>query len=386
MFAVSSAVIHLTGRLARSLFEDNSDIGSRIPWLTLGNVAFVIYSTLILFDLLLTVFILASALSLLAFAKGRGLRFAVAAGLFIGLGVLTKGPVMLLHIAWPILLYPLWRNPSRDLEPGRFFAGVGLSLVVACPPVAAWLGPVVFETGGEFAYNLVWKQAAGRIAGNLQASHARPFYFYLLLAPIMLLPWVLLPHLWRSNPLGRLRKSISNKPGDLRALRLLVAWCLGLVLVFSMISGKQPHYLVPILPLVSIIIAYLMAAVPLPVIRNTAVSVLVLAGVAQAIASVTVFDRFNLNPLVDFIRKHPGTVWAFNGNYQGELAFLARLERPLTIVKDGGVEEWLTSHPDGFIIRKLKTLPPGNERLALTLPVDRGYFVVETGQEMQSEP
>jgi 4-amino-4-deoxy-L-arabinose transferase-like glycosyltransferase len=386
MFAVSSLVIYLTGRLARSLFEDNADIASRIPWLMLGNVVFVIYSTMILFDLLLTVFVLASMLSLLAFARGRGLRYAVAAGLFVGLGVLTKGPVTLLHIGWPILLYPLWRNPSSDLEPKRFLAGAGLSLAVACLPVFVWLVPAIYQTSGGFAYNLVWKQAAGRVSGNLQSSHARPFYFYLLLAPILLLPWVLAPQLWRSNPFGRLRKNIESKPGDRRALRLLVAWSVGVVLVFSAISGKQPHYLVPILPLVSIIIAYLMVAVPLGVIRNTAVSVLVLCGVGQAVASVTVFDRFNLNPLADFIDKHPGAAWAFNGNYQGELTFLARLEKPLTIVEGSAVEAWLASHPDGYVIRKLKALPPGSERLAFTHPFQGGYFVVETAPRTQSEP
>ncbi|TIS23085.1 MAG: phospholipid carrier-dependent glycosyltransferase, partial [Mesorhizobium sp.] len=110
IFVASSLVIWLTTRLTKTLFPRRDDIASRIPWLVAGSTIFVIYSTLILFDMLLTVFVLAALLSLLAFAKNGNHWHAVLAGLFIGLGVLTKGPVVLIHVGAPILLYPFWRD------------------------------------------------------------------------------------------------------------------------------------------------------------------------------------------------------------------------------------------------------------------------------------
>ena len=58
---------------------------------------------------------------------------------------------------------------------------MGLGLIFALLPVAIWLVPALLRTDGAFAYALLWEQSAGRISGNMEASHPRPFYFYVLL-------------------------------------------------------------------------------------------------------------------------------------------------------------------------------------------------------------
>src|SRR5688572_6539676 len=50
IFLISSLSIYLTQLLAETLFPDNPSIARRVPWLMLGNVVFIIYSSLILFD------------------------------------------------------------------------------------------------------------------------------------------------------------------------------------------------------------------------------------------------------------------------------------------------------------------------------------------------
>ena len=376
IFVISSLVLYLTQRLATALFPNVEGMTPRVPWLMLGSAVFVIYSSLILFDLLQTLFVLAFFLALLSFANGRGLRYAVLAGIFVGFGVLTKGPVMLIHIACPILLYPLWRNPFSSLAPRQFFSGMALMLLAAVVPVLAWLGPALYQTGSDFAYSLIWRQAAGRVSGNLESAHARPVYFYLLLLPVGLLPWVLSPYFWRSESWLRIRKGVDVDPQEMRILRFLTIWCLAEFVVFSMISGKQPHYLVPLLPPMILIFGYFMAKVRFSLIKITAALMLALFAAGQAIASMTVFPRYDLAQLAAFVAENRTAEWAFSGKYQGELTFLARLEKPFAIVSKSTSDEWLRTHPGGYLVTKASRYPELTHQVVFSQPATRGYLII----------
>lgn len=386
IFLAASLVMHLTARLARVLFPENEAIAERVSWLMLGNLVFLIYSSLMLFDILLTVFVLAAVLSFIASARGGGLRYAVLAGLFIGLGVLTKGPVVLIHVGWPLVLYPLWRDRNAGLAPGRFFAGAALALLAALVPVLLWLVPVVGRMGGDFTRDLVWEQMAGRVTGSLQASHARPFYFYIVLLPLALIPWIGMPDLWRQRPLAPWREGGGLASGDRRALRFLALWGGGVLLTFSLIAGKQPHYIVPILPLAVIGFSYFMASVSLAAIRKVAVSMVVLFGIAHAIASVTLFSRYDLVPLADYVHDRQDADWAFDGNYQAQFSFLARLEKPVTRLDAAMVEGWLGSHPNGYVIRKFKEPPQASDGVSFSIPTEKGYYGVVRGRGVAPPP
>lgn len=379
IFAASAAAVHLTGRLAKALFPGGDALAQRLPWLMVGNLVFAIYASLILFDILLTVFVLAALLCYIAFARGGGMRLALLAGLFLGLGLLTKGPVVLLYAGWAAVLYPLWRDRQADIAAGRFFAGVLLSLVVMLVVGLAWLVPAIAQMGTDFAYSLVWKQAAGRVTGTLKAAHARPFYFYLVLFPLVFIPWIFSPHLWRYGLLARWREGPSD--ADRRALALLVFWSLGVLLSFSLISGKQPHYLVPILPAVTVVTAYFMAKVPLTAIRLGAVLTVAVLSVGQGIASKTAFRRYDLTPLADYVRQRQDVPWAFSGDYQAQITFLARLTKPLAVIDDDSEAEWSARHPDGYVIERFGKLPEGLES-ELSIPVEKGYLVVQPARSL----
>ncbi|PDQ17264.1 hypothetical protein CN311_30915 [Mesorhizobium sanjuanii] len=378
IFAASSLVIWLTTLLARALFPGRDDIASRIPWLVAGSTVFVIYSTLILFDMLLTACVVAALLSLLAFARSGNHWQAVLAGLFIGLGVLAKGPVVLIHVGVPVLFYPFWRDRQAGLTIPRFLAGAGLAILVALIPVAVWLVPATILTKGNFVYDLVWNQSAGRVTGKLHNSHNRPFYFYILLMPLLFIPWIFMPHVWRLRLPARIRGLLETRSRDLPALRLLSMSFIVVVLIFSAISGKQPHYLVPVLPLATIMFGYFMAEVPLARIKGAALCMLAIFGVGHAIASVTAFKRYDLMPLANFISQRKEADWAVDFDYQAEVGFLARLEKPLERIDNP--QEWLRSHPGGYVIEKSRKDPGTSEQIAFRLHVDRDYLVVLKGQ------
>lgn len=349
VFAISALVLHLVKRTGQALWPGRQDIADRLPWLMLGSVPFVIYSSLILFDLLLTACILAAFLSILSFARGRGTWRAVLAGLAIGLGVLAKGPVVLLHVAWPIALYPLWRTERETLSIPAFSRGMALALLAAMLPVTMWLVPALLGTDGQFAHDLIWEQSAGRISGNMEASHPRPLYFYLLLLPVLGLPWIASPDLWRRRPGMRLA-SLFRSGSDGRYMRLLVLWGSGVFVIFSLISGKQPHYLVPLLPLVTLAFGWLMAEAPLRRVGIAAIACVVVLGLAQAAGNRPFLSQFDLGPVSKLIGTRPGAPVGFVGRYQGQLGFLARLTVPVEPVAPAGVEAWLDSHPGGFLV------------------------------------
>jgi hypothetical protein len=217
---------------------------------------------------------------------------------------------------------------------------------------------------------------AGRVTGAVEGAHLRPFYFYLPLFPIALLPWALSFELWRGKPWTRLFGGVGIPAQDLRVVRFLAVWCLAMLIVFSLISGKQPHYLVPMLPPLILLFGYFMATVRLHVFRNSAVIMLVLFGLGQVIASAIVFHRYDLTSLAAFVAQNRGADWAFAGRYQGELTFLARLEKPFTIVREDNMDEWLRTHPNSYLLTKASRYPDVTRQVAFSQLVERGYLVI----------
>ncbi len=382
IFAISSTAILLTRRLAGELYPGESEIADRIAWAMLGNVVFVIYSGQILFDLLLTACVLGALITLLVHARspreGSLQRIAVM-GLSIGLGVLAKGPVVLIFILWPVATYPLWRGERHVISAGRLWATTGLAILVALVPIAAWIVPALVETGGEFGRALIWQQTAGRISGTLANSHARPFWFYLPLLPIFAMPWIFSPYVWRAH-----RGALSNLGDRLRAawrrewaLRFLAYWMVPAIATFSLVGGKQPHYLVPILPGAVVLSAALMRTIKPHLIRLGALITLGLGIGAQVVAAFTIFHTYDLAPVVERIQAHEGPV-AFLGDYQGEFGFLGRLRQPLTVIGKTAASGWLNANPSGMLVdldHKRKTSVPGRIVYEETSPVNRSMAI-----------
>ncbi len=117
--------------------------------------------------------------------------------------------------------------------------------------VGLWLIPAVLSGGQEYRAAILWTQSAGRIAGSF--AHARPWWFFAALLPLALFPWVFLPGLWRAAARADWRE-----PG----LRLCLVWAGSALVLFSLISGKQAHYLMPELAAAALVVARLTREAP----------------------------------------------------------------------------------------------------------------------------
>ncbi|WP_049620834.1 ArnT family glycosyltransferase [Frateuria defendens] len=203
-------------------------------WLWLGSVALAGFAGGVMFDALLVVCTLVAWLGALALLRGQGPAGVAVLGLGLGLAVLAKGPVGLLVGGLPALLAPWWQPPLRTPW-RRYYLAVAVALAAAAVLVLAWALPAARAGGEAYANAIFLRQTVGRMAGSF--AHARGWWWYLPVAPLLLLPWTL--------ALGRggvARAALS--PLD----RFALAASVPAFLAFCLISGKQPHYLLPLLP------------------------------------------------------------------------------------------------------------------------------------------
>lgn len=241
--AFALGAVALTAGLARALWPADRGIGRRAALVLAGFSVFAIYGSATMFDAMLTVAVLAGIWSLWRIGLGEaGGRDWVLFGLCLALGTYAKGPVILVHLAVPFLTLRLWApNPPALRHVAR---GGALALAVALGLVALWLVPTLLTATPEFRAELLWTQSAARVAGGL--AHDRPVWFLAVLLPVLLFPWA-----WSARALQALAGAVR---GD-GAGRLCLIWAGSGLVLFSLISGKQVHYLLPEFPAMALLFA-----------------------------------------------------------------------------------------------------------------------------------
>ncbi|MCM5705118.1 ArnT family glycosyltransferase [Larsenimonas salina] len=204
------------------------------PLVLLTLLLWQLYSGALMFDVLLSACLLGAIAPLVSGAFDA--RRALACGLWLGAALLAKGPVALVTFLPILATSPCWRaEPLSGAQWRRVLGALGLgsALLLGWALTAAWAG------GGEFARMLLWGQTVDRLHDSM--AHARPWWWYLPWLVVLLFPWSLWPSAWPGLPRRRHQ-------------RLAWFWTLPALAVFSLISGKQVHYLMPVLPGVALLV------------------------------------------------------------------------------------------------------------------------------------
>ena len=341
----SLAAVLCTGYLGKLLFPEQMQSRTRTHLIMIASAPFLFYSTLVMFDVMLTAFVLAALICLILYSRNRQFKYVVMLGLFLGAGVLTKGPVAYLYVLPPMLLAPFWLNdlPRRAHWYGACLFAVLLSVI----PVLGWLIPVLKQANNDhFALQMVWEQTAGRITGKFHHSHTRPFYFYLPLLPLLFMPWLLFPAFWRGAI--ELKAKFTASEG----MRFLLVWFIPVFISFSCIGGKQLHYLVPLLPAVILFITLALQKVTTRRLAMIAAILIAFTVAGQIVAAQTFFKAQDII-FADELRAHPRrdvAYMAMGGDYHGEFGFLGRLTKPVTAIEPEAAPAWFAEHPDGVLI------------------------------------
>ena len=139
----------------------------------------------------------------------------------------------------------------RDARKGGWWHLAGAALFLAV--VAAGIVPSLVAGGEQYANEIVFGQTAVRF--TRQASHAKPFYFYLATWPAYLLPWSLL------LPLALVAGLKAARSEGERHTWLPVLWVVVVFVLFSIPTGKRERYILPVVPAVALLVARYVAGV-----------------------------------------------------------------------------------------------------------------------------
>jgi 4-amino-4-deoxy-L-arabinose transferase-like glycosyltransferase len=150
--------------------------------------------------------------------------------LWIGLGLLTKGPIAVLIPAAVSLAFCLSARRWRDWLRLVFDPlGWAILLAVASP----WYLAQWHLHGREFVDGFLVRHNLDRFHSTLE-GHSGSVFYYVVLAPALLLPWSGL--MWRTA--RRLPMDASDPLG-----RFLLLWFAFVFVFFSLSGTKLPHYI-----------------------------------------------------------------------------------------------------------------------------------------------
>jgi|CXWL01.1.fsa_nt_gi 4-amino-4-deoxy-L-arabinose transferase-like glycosyltransferase len=242
----SLATLYLSGAAAKLLWPDRKQIAALTPFILLGFLIWIVYSTLTMFDIMLTFFVLTGIYSLLKLIRcGLSLKYWGLLGIAIGGGVMTKGPVILLHVLPVALLAPWWlKQQQSGFRRLHWYGGILLAIVIGASIALCWAIPAGIAGGEAYRNAIFLGQTSGRVVNSF--AHKLPWWWYLQLLPLILLPWLLLKPFWVGLTKFHLQEF---------GTRFCVAWLLPVLIAFSVVSGKRIHYLLPLIPALALLLA-----------------------------------------------------------------------------------------------------------------------------------
>ncbi|NOX09680.1 MAG: glycosyltransferase family 39 protein [Gammaproteobacteria bacterium] len=394
--------LFLTMRIFSVLWPQYRPLSPLAAWFLLGTGLWTLFLTLTQFDLLIVFATLLAMRALLAMREHKRAWWLL--GLALGLGLLSKGPVILLHTLPVALLAPLWLDESVDRA--RWYKGVGLAILMGAAMVLLWAIPAA-EAGGEvYKKAIFWGQTADRMVNSF--AHRQPWWWYLPMLPLILLPWSLWPRLWQLAL--RLRSRLWQDQG----VRFLLYWLVPVFIAFSLISGKQVKYLLPLFPAIALLAVRVLAQdevtkrvrlwlpgiglglsglllLVLPFVvrpewadwlqqvsplwgglllalaalqmvlpaQNWQRSVLFTALSSILLAIVLHLSVINAGAMAYSLKKPAeiisllqiqGHPVANSGKYHGQFHFLGRLQQPLAVIAKGEGLSWIKANPSGYVV------------------------------------
>ena len=225
-------------------------LGTASGWLAffflIGSYAFASRATTALTDMLMSAFLIAvyylihPALDETRVARSR----IVTAGLLLGLGVLTKGPIVIVLFGFAAAIYLLMlrRNPFILLTRGWPWMIFAIAIVIAAGwYIPAFLAGRANDLSGVFIDENFGHFMPASMGGTGEA--ARPVYYILVRLLSGALPLTLL-----LPAIGIAFARDEFVPSARRPLFFQLAMVLAVLIFFSAASAKRDDYILPALP------------------------------------------------------------------------------------------------------------------------------------------
>ena len=271
---------------------------------------------------------------------------------------LAKGPIGWMPLGTVALYRFLWPVPGFAR---RFLFARGILLTLAV--IALWGVPAILNTHGEFLEVGLGRHVVGRSFGTMQGHGGASILtalaslpFYLVTVFLTFAPWsVLLP--WLGRQLWKKRDEF-----DL----YLIAGIAVIVVIFSLVKTKLPHYILPAFPLLALLLVrqWIVAGVRERTLRLWSVltaGVMLLVAVvgfpliAPAFPSAALFKKAKpyLQPEMDFAAYDfdaPSLVWVFRRAVHGFLHYNRENNRDVATLQPDQIPFFLASPGPHFVV------------------------------------
>jgi 4-amino-4-deoxy-L-arabinose transferase-like glycosyltransferase len=420
-------VLLVSALLARQLWPQDAVTARQVPAVLFSSVFLVAFFTWVQIDLLLVLCVLLGMLGIAFAARQHGSGWLLT-GVAIGLGLLAKGPVILLHLLPAALLASLWL-PAGVRHGWSWYAAIVASVLMGAAIALAWALPAAQAGGEAYSEAILWGQTAARVVDSF--AHAHPVWWYLPWLLLLFAPWIWLPWLWRAA-----RQSWQQRDSG---MRFCLSWLVSVFILLSLVSGKQLKYLLPLSPVFALLVAHVIGRMPqrpltnrpwllagllagLGVIGMVAPFVLdnapwlndvhpLWGGLLVLLALLLLYlppalpNRYPLRmlalsvcvvcigelgvlrigaPAYDLkqasrllaLAQAEGRPVALLDRYHGQFGFYGRLTEPLIQLHPGQAHAWARQHPRGYLVitNRKSTAAPVSARFAQ--PYQGGYLAI----------
>ncbi|MBG86020.1 MAG: hypothetical protein CMO80_03860 [Verrucomicrobiales bacterium] len=172
----------------------------------------------------------------------------VGAWLMMAGGFLTKGPLVFLIVGFavlPLIIFRRGDSVRRSFVIMGTIGGLAVFAVVALP----WYLILFERVAHSFDY-MVKGQVVGHALEAAKKNRSGPIVYFIPILLFGFIPWtMLLGWMWRKAHWGTL------DPRTKDAWVMLTGWALLIFVFFSINSAKLPHYIVPMMPALALLVA-----------------------------------------------------------------------------------------------------------------------------------
>lgn len=166
--------------------------------------------------------------------------------IFLSLGIMTKGPIILVFVVIPIIFYSLFRKSGELIKYFKSFYGYVILFVIVVP----WFVIISIKSRGEFWHESLGNDLFSKIVSGQESHGFYPGYYSLL---IFIFLWPAAIFLF--DIISLFIKWIKKKVEISKVRLFLVISFFVPFLIYEFIPTKLPHYVLPTYIPVTILIS-----------------------------------------------------------------------------------------------------------------------------------
>jgi 4-amino-4-deoxy-L-arabinose transferase-like glycosyltransferase len=363
--------------LALTFLFARREYGTRTAALAVMVIAtcplFLAFSRLVIFDMMLASFMCGA---IFAGYRGRYTLGAVASAL----ATLVKGPVGFIVPVLVLGSYLALERRGRELK--RMFAPRNVAIFFGLT-LPWFFGVCHFYR--DFAYYGLVEESLRRYT-TTEFHRTGPFWYYAPWLAIGMMTWVLvLPESILAAWRGRQRWTSAD--------RLLIVWCVVVVLFFSVSKSKRPDYILSVVVALGVLVARVLALQPAALLRRATVALAVVCGAgAMVVARQPILRAVPALPYVLGAGAVAAAVACWRKSDPGSVAVFVCVPVAVIAAGFGGVQSYAATKSARALADRLPALPAKTELACLRcfptgLPFYRKQLVkvfTDNGAELTS--